>query len=190
MGELSERARFFQGFVRRPKEVGSVIPSSRFMEARIVRLVDPASTRVMVELGPGTGGTTRAVLKAMPEDGRLLAIDTNEEFVTGLADLGDPRLIAQQGTAADMEGFLEQHGLPAPEAIFSGIPFSTMPREVGVKILEDAWRLLPPGGRFMAYQFRDEVYRLARAIMGEPAREREWANIPPMYCFRWDKPEV
>ena len=63
---------FLRGFLRDPAGVGSVIPSSRFMERRIVRMADAAHARVIVELGPGPGGTTRALLDAMPADSRLL----------------------------------------------------------------------------------------------------------------------
>ena len=70
---------FLRGFLNRPKEVGSIIPSSRFMERRIVKTAELASARLAVELGPGTGGTTRALLRKMAPDAILVAI----ELVTG-----------------------------------------------------------------------------------------------------------
>ena len=53
---------FFRGFLRQPALIGSVIPSSRFLERRIVEAYGIAHSRMVVELGPGTGGTTRAIL--------------------------------------------------------------------------------------------------------------------------------
>ena len=188
MVDLAERARFFRGFIRRPREVGSIIPSSRFLEQRIVRLVDATAAQTVVELGPGTGGTTRAVLAGLPADARLLAIDTSPDFVRALQQCPDGRLIAQQGSAEALADILRGHALPAPDVIFSGIPFSTMPRATALGILEAVWAALAPGGRFMAYQFRDEVYRLGATVMGEPLVECEWLNLPPMHCYSWDKP--
>lgn len=48
------RFAFLQGFLERPKEVGSIIPSSRFLERRIVRAARADTAKVLVELGPGT----------------------------------------------------------------------------------------------------------------------------------------
>ena len=59
------RVLFLQDFLKRPREVGSIIPSSRFLERRIVRCAELRNASTVVELGPGTGGTTRAVLRAM-----------------------------------------------------------------------------------------------------------------------------
>ena len=56
------RIAFFQAFLRKPKEVGSIIPSSRFLMRRVVRQARVDRARLVVELGPGTGGSTRALL--------------------------------------------------------------------------------------------------------------------------------
>lgn len=189
MTTLGDRLTFLKGFIDRPREVGSIIPSSRFLERRICRVIDAAHARTLVELGPGTGGTTRAVLNAMPADARLLAIDTNPAFVEQLQAIRDPRLRVTEGSAADLPRLLAEHGLSAPDIVFSGIPFSTMPEAVANAILEAVWKGLAPGGRFTAYQFRDAVARQGRAVMGAPLVECEWINIPPMHFYSWDKPE-
>ena len=71
-----DRFAFFRGFLKRPKQVGSIIPSSRFLERRVTRATRAHRAKLIVELGPGTGGTTRALLRAMqlaqPVTGRSL----------------------------------------------------------------------------------------------------------------------
>ena len=79
-----ERLAFLRGFLRHPAEVGSVIPSSRWLEQRLVRAARPGQARVVVELGPGTGGTTRALLRALAPGARLLAIELSADFATRL----------------------------------------------------------------------------------------------------------
>jgi phospholipid N-methyltransferase len=189
MTTMADRLTFLKGFLQRPREVGSVIPSSGFLEQRLRRVIDAAHTRTVVELGPGTGGTTRAVLAALPADARLLAIDTNPAFVRELQGIRDPRLQVAEGSAADLAALIRAEGLPAPDIVFSGIPFSTLPPDVAHGILESVWAALAPGGRFTAYQFRDAVCRQGRAVMGEPLVECEWVNLPPMHFYSWDKPE-
>ena len=182
------RIAFFQGFLRNPMEVGSVIPSSRFLERRLAHSAGLARARVVVELGPGTGGTTRALLRAMGDDARLLAIELNADFVPLLrAKTPDPRLHVCQGDAADLPALLSAHGLAAPDVVVSGIPFSTLPRATGLGILRSIHASLPEGGRFVAYQVRDRVETLGNRVFGPASVEVVLRNIPPMRVFRWTK---
>ncbi len=179
---------FFMGFLRSPEVVGSVIPSSRFLERRIVEAADLGEASIVVELGPGTGGTTQALLECMPANSRLLAIETDPKFVRLLNDDPDPRLVAHQGSAASLPDILAEHGLGEPDVVISGIPFSTMPQEVGTGIIKAIQQSLAGGGRFVAYQFRSRVAELGREIMGEPEEVKVLRNVPPMSVYRWVKP--
>ena len=179
---------FLKGFLERPKEVGSIIPSSRWMERRITRTAEIATANVIVELGPGTGGTTKALLQAMGPDAKLLAIEINPGFCDLLRDtIDDPRLIVHHGSAADIPEALAKHELAAPDVVLSGIPFSTMPRELGISILESVKASLAPGGRFVAYQFRDVVHTLGKKVFGPASVQLELLNMPPMRVYRWDR---
>ncbi|MGH8678395.1 MAG: class I SAM-dependent methyltransferase [Burkholderiales bacterium] len=181
---------FFLGFLRHPNLVGSVIPSSRFLERRLVDIAAAANAKLVVELGPGTGGTTRAILDALPGDSRLLALEVDPEFVALLRSEADSRLIVHLGSAMDLNEVLALYRLPQPDVVVSGIPFSTMPLTVGRKILGEVWDCLAPGGRFIAYQFRDRVAILGRKLIGRPDIEVELLNAPPMRVYHWRKPAV
>jgi len=181
---------FFRGFLKDPRQVGSVIPSSRFMERRIIEFSALDEAQVVVELGPGTGGTTRALLAAMRPDARLLAIDLDSRFTDIVAAIDDPRLIAVTGSATDLASILEHHGLATCDVVISGIPFSTMPKPVGTAVLESVRDSLSADGVFVAYQFRSEVARLADGVFGAPRRSAAVPlNIPPMRIWQWGKAE-
>ena len=93
VGPLRDSFQFLRGFVRNPAQVGSVVPSSRWLEQRLVREARDRGSAHRVELGPGTGGTTAAILQAMPAAARLLAIELDPDFHRHLrASLADPRL--------------------------------------------------------------------------------------------------
>jgi phosphatidylethanolamine/phosphatidyl-N-methylethanolamine N-methyltransferase len=187
-GLLRDSAEFLRGFVRNPAQVGSVIPSSRVLEQRLVRNAQVKDARTVVELGPGTGGTTAALLRAMQPSARLLAIELDQRFHGHLAaSLHDPRLILELGSAEHLARFLEERRLPAPDAIVSGIPFSTMPPEVSDRIARTIAEVLPPGGRFVAYQVRAHVADFAEPYLGPARKEWEWVNIPPVRVFTWTK---
>lgn len=179
------RLAFLKGFLLRPKQVGSIIPSSRFVERRLVRLAGISEARSVVEIGPGTGGTTRAILRSLPAGGRLLTIEINPRFADMLRRVPDPRLSVYCGSAERLAEALKEHGMPAPDAIVSGMPFSTMPPTVAHHVLEQIRAVLAPGGRFVAYQVRRKVADLARPVFGAPDKDREFLNVPPLYLFRW-----
>jgi phospholipid N-methyltransferase len=181
------RLEFLQGFLTRPKEVGSIIPSSRFLERRVVRVADIRDARTIVELGPGTGGTTRAVLRAMSPQAHLLAIEINTRFARLLGRIPDRRLTVHEGSAAEIAQALAAHDLPPADAILSGIPFSTMPREQGLAILRSVHDSLTPGGIFVAYQVRDRVEDLGRCVFGDAQVQTVMLNVPPMRVYRWRK---
>jgi phosphatidylethanolamine/phosphatidyl-N-methylethanolamine N-methyltransferase len=182
-----DRFAFFRGFLKRPKQVGSIIPSSRFLERRLTRATRAHRAKLIVELGPGTGGTTRALLRAMQPDARLLAIEINPHFVEVLDRWPDKRLIAVQGSAVDISRILVSRGLSAPDVIVSGIPFSTMTMPIGRDILRSVYDALDPGGAFVAYQVRDRVNTLGREVFGRARVQTELLNVPPMRIYRWEK---
>lgn len=180
---------FLRGFFEKPKEVGSIIPSSRWMERRITRTADLAHAELAIELGPGTGGTTRALLAALPAHAKLLAIEINPDFCDLIErSIDDPRLIVHQGSAAEIPEALVKHDLGSPDVVLSGIPFSTMPRALGLAILRSVRASLKPGGRFVAYQFRDVVHTLGKQVFGPASVQLELLNVPPMRVYRWDIP--
>lgn len=164
-----------------------MIPSSRFLERRIVALAETRSAQTVVELGAGTGGTTRAILRALSPGARLLSIEINPRFCALLRRIGDPRLTVHYGGAQELREAILLYGLPAPDAVISGIPFSTLGPGVGPMIIETISATLPFGGRFVAYQVSKHVEDLARPLLGPARVEMELLNIPPLRIYRWEK---
>ena len=180
---------FLCGFVRNPAQVGSIVPSSRQLEQRLVRSARLREARTVVELGPGTGGTTSAFLQAMSPTAQLLAVELDSEFHRRLhASIVDPRFDLALGSAERLYEFLSARWLPPPDAIISGIPFSTMPPEVSSRVAAAVAHVLQPGGRFVAYQVRGHVSNFMTPHLGPPHRSWEVINLPPVRVFAWIKP--
>lgn len=184
---LGAHLRFASAFLKSPRVVASVVPSSPLLERRIVRAADIRRSRVVVEFGGGTGGTTRALLRALPQDGRLVVIERTLEFIAGLERIGDPRLTVAHDCASTIRAQLQRIGCTGADVVVSGIPFSTLPEEVARSIIDELYAALVPGGRFVAYQFTDRVADYARPVMGEPRLEHEFWNVPPVKVFTWTK---
>lgn len=178
---------FFQAFLKSPRVVASLVPSSSFLERRLVRAANLGDAAVIMELGAGTGGTTRALLGAMRPDARLLAIERTESFVAPLRQIDDPRLTVINGCASSLVRELQQRDLAGADVVISGIPFSTLPSALARTVVEEVHRALNPNGRFVAYQFTDRVADYARPIMGRPDVQLELVNVPPLKIFTWVK---
>ena len=188
LGDLTDRLAVLKGFMGSPNGVASMFPSSRWLEQRIVRAARLSQARCVVELGPGTGGTTRALLRAMPAQSNLLAIELNPGFHEHVKKVvRDPRLHIELGSAEDVGAFLAARRLPAADAVISGIPFSTMPRDVGERIAQAVAQCLAPGGRFVAYQWTPVVSERTTPYLGSPEVQFEAFNLPPMRVFVWTR---
>ena len=181
---MNERLLFARTFLKRPRALGSLVPSSRFLARQIMAQVD-WSARVIVEYGPGVGTLTGAVLRRLRPDGVLVAIESSPEFVAYLREqYRDPRLRVIEGSAADITAILRDLELPAADCIISGIPYSTMPAPTLERILAESRGALRPGGRFIVYQFSGAVLPHLRRFFG-PVRQRfELRNILPARIFR------
>jgi phospholipid N-methyltransferase len=180
----SERLAFLRGFFKHPVMVGSVIPSSRRLIDKMLGQVNWEETRLFVEYGPGVGTFTRVILDRLPENAKLVTIDTNPEFTAFLKEsIDDPRLVAVTASAADVEKVLSDRGLPAADYVLSGLPFSTLPPGVGNAIGAATARAIRPGGAFLVYQFSPKVRDFIAPVFDRIERGFEWLNVPPATLF-------
>lgn len=185
--QLNGRFAFFQEFLKHPLQIGSIIPSSHFLEQRIQEAAAIDSAKFVVELGGGIGNTTRAILRMMPQDAKLLSIEINPRFHAFVSGIEDDRLIAHLGSACELNEIISMYGLGAPEAVISGIPFSTMLHRDGSQVIEAISSLLAPNGRFVAYQVSKRIVSLCRPYLSLEQIRMELLNIPPMRIYRWEK---
>ena len=82
--KFDDEIRFFKGWIDRPKAVGSIVPTSSVTARRMASVVDPASGLPVLEVGPGTGVITRAILERGVLPGDLVAVEYAEDFVRHL----------------------------------------------------------------------------------------------------------
>jgi phospholipid N-methyltransferase len=164
--------------------VGSIIPSSRVLIDKMLRPVDWENTRVFVEYGPGVGTFTRPILGLLGPEATLVTIDTNADFTHYLKEsIDDPRLVAVNGSAADVEKILEDRGLGKADYVLSGLPFSTLPPGVGDAIAKATSEVIRPGGAFLVYQFSPKVRDFIAPHFDRLDRGFEWINVPPAQLF-------
>lgn len=175
---------FVRGFIKHPVMVGSIVPSSSVLIRHMLEPVDWANTKLFVEYGPGVGTFCRPVLERLPGDAKLIAIDTNPDFIDYLQDeIRDSRFSAVLGSAADVERIIAEHGFEKADYILSGLPFSTLPEGVGPAIASATHRALRSGGAFLVYQFRAKARDFLAPHFRRIDKDFEWVNVPPCFLF-------
>jgi phospholipid N-methyltransferase len=171
---------FFRGFLENPAMVASVVPSSQATIDGMLAKVDWDRCRLFVEYGPGVGTFTTRILDCLPEDGKLLAIDTNPRFVDFLRKtISDPRFEVVLGSATDVERFVRESGEPHADYIISGLPFSSLPEDVAQQIVAASYAVLRDGGAFMTYQFRTTARDLTASRFDRIETGLALLNVPP-----------
>lgn len=181
---LGETLLFASNFLRHPSMLGSIIPSSRFLVDQVLEPIDWGRARVIVEYGPGVGTFTGEILRRMRGDARLVAIETNRDFVRFLERaLPDPRLHVVHDSAAEVQAVLGRLSLPAPRYIISGIPLGSMPDPVRIDIALKSRAALEPGGAFLVYQFTARALPALKRAFDDVRRSFERRNFPPAQLF-------
>lgn len=175
---------FFRGFLKHPVMVGSIIPSSDRLIEKMLAPVDWGKCKVFVEYGPGVGTFCRPILEKMAPDARLIAIDTNPDFIAYLdATILDSRFTAVEGSAADVATILDELGLEGADYVLSGLPFSTLPAGVGERIGAATAQVMQPGGAFLVYQFSPKVRDFIAPHFTRIDHGMEWWNVPPAQLY-------
>ncbi len=176
---------FGRTFLRHPRMLGSVVPSSRFLISRILRQVEWADTRVVVEAGPGVGTVTTGLLDRVGRDGSVVAFEMNPTFVAHLrSEIADSRLRVLHRSAAEAEPALAELGIGRADLLVSGIPLSGLTRSGRLDLLAGWRRVLRPGGVLVVYQFTRSALPDLKHVFGSVRQEFEPLNVLPAQVFR------
>jgi phospholipid N-methyltransferase len=185
---MSDRRLFLRSWLQNPMRVGAVAPSGRALAELITGQITAADCPI-IELGPGTGAFTRALIARGVPEHRLVLIEADASFARTLQDRFPAARVVTMDAAmlGYASGFLgdEQAG-----AVVSGLPLASMPAAKTSAIIEGAFRHLRPGGAFYQFTYfpRCPIRPDALRRLGLEARRAGIAvvNVPPaiVYCIR------
>ncbi|SHE38854.1 Phospholipid N-methyltransferase [Modicisalibacter ilicicola DSM 19980] len=185
---LSQNKQFFlfaKNFIKHPRMLGSIIPSSPFLVRRMLSHIDWQRARVLVEYGPGVGTFTREILRQMHPEAVLLVLETNEDFVAFLEQTcPDPRLQVIHGSAEDIQEILAEKGLGAADYVIAGIPLSTLPATTKDDILRSTQQVIAPSGAFLLYQFSPSILPHLHKTFSSVQRNFIPLNFLPAHFYR------
>lgn len=182
---------FLHEFVRNWKTVGAVAPSSPALAYRMMESAEVGKARHILELGPGTGSFTEAILDVMPHGCSYLGIELNEKFVSRLK----PRFPTMDFRIAGAQEFDFASYVSSREpfdVVVSGLPWTAFPRALQEAILGNVLPHLVPGGRFATFAYygfhrlpSGQRFRglLHNRLPGVETSRVVWGNMPPAFVY-------
>lgn len=176
---LDDEVHFLKSWIEKPLSTGAVMPSSRQLARTMARYVDPDSKGPVIELGPGTGPVTSALVERGIDPKRLVLVEFNPTFCR-LLRTRYPGATVVQGDAYRLKPLLEKLLRDPAAAIVSGLPLVTKPLRTRLRLMADALTLLAPGAPFVQFTYA-MVPPIPKALEGITAEASEtiWLNLPP-----------
>ncbi len=163
------------------------MPSGRLLARTMAQFVDPDSTGPVVELGPGTGAITSALVERGIEQKRLVLVEYNPSFCALLRDRYPQARVVQGDAYTLCESLRSVLSAPA-SAIVSGLPLVTKPMLTRLRLIRDAFVALAPGAPFVQFTY-SVVPPIPKSLPGvsTEASERIWMNLPPARVWVYRK---
>ena len=182
---LADNFRFLKALIARPKTVGAVIPSSPALARAMARQIDPKAGPVL-EIGPGTGVISEAILERGVAPDQLTLVEYDDELARHLkARFAHVQVI--QGDAFDLDHTLHGHnGLPFG-AIISSLPLLNHPVPQRLAYMESLTRRLAPGAPLIQFSYGAHAPVAPPPGFGVIRVAQVWSNIPPAKVWVYRK---
>jgi phosphatidylethanolamine/phosphatidyl-N-methylethanolamine N-methyltransferase len=184
---FDDEVRFIRSWLEKPLSTGAVTPSGRVLARAMARYVEPEMPGPVVELGPGTGPVTEALVDHGVDPARLVLVEFNPTFCQ-LLRARFPAATVVQADAYGLRRVLTKLLRQPAAAMVSGLPMFTKPVRTRVRLLHEALSLLSPGGPFVQFTYA-VVPPIPRPFAGVTAEasERIWMNLPPARVWVYRK---
>jgi phosphatidylethanolamine/phosphatidyl-N-methylethanolamine N-methyltransferase len=184
---FEDEARFLRSWLERPLVTGAVTPSGKLLARTMASYVDPRVPGPVIELGPGTGPVTDALVRRGLAQDRLVLVEYNPEFCK-LLKRRFPRAVIVQGDAYDIRESVGEAIDDPAAAVVSSLPLFNKPLDKRLELLNEAQELMTPGAPFI--QFTYAVVPPIPTQSGEytaHASNRVWLNLPPARVWVYRK---
>lgn len=140
---FDKEAKFFKSWIDKPKTMGAILPTSSFTANKMASLIKTDNTSPILELGPGTGVITKAILDRGVEPKNLFSIEYNDEFIDGLNE-EFPDVNILHGDAFELEELLKPYNLEKFGCVISAVPMLNFSNEGRIILLNKLFNLLEP----------------------------------------------
>lgn len=189
---LVDNARFIRQWIANPRLIGAVSPSGRALARTMAGFVDLNRDGPIVELGPGTGPVTQALLARGVAPDRLVLVEYESRFCHLLAERF-PGVNIVQGDAYGLKATLEGKVVGRISTVVSSLPLLVRPERDRVELLHQAFELMGDDGLFIQFTYgltKSPMPLHARGVTGAYVGKGSapvMLNIPPARVWRYRK---
>ena len=187
---LEDEARFLRSWFERPLVTGSVTPSGKMLARTMASYVDPRVDGPVIELGPGTGPVTDALVRRGIAQERLILIEYNPDFCD-LLERRFPRATIVQGDAYAIRETAGPLLSAKGAATISSLPLFTKPLEQRLGLLNAAHDLMQPSAPFVQFTYAlvPPIPKHCDAGSYMASRSNKvWLNLPPARVWVYRRP--
>lgn len=179
--------RFIRSWMEKPLAMGAVAPSGKALARTMAGYVDPQVAGPVIELGPGTGPVTQALVNQGVDPARLVLVEFDPNFCKLLRQRY-PAATVVQGDAYSLRHLLGSVVQEPAAAVVSSLPLFTKPLKTRLRLVYEAFGLMLPGSPFVQFTYA-AVPPIPRALdrVHSEGSERVWMNIPPARVWVYRK---
>lgn len=177
---------FIRSWIDKPLTTGAVMPSGKMLARTMAKYVDPQIEGPVIELGPGTGAVTDALVEHGVDPARLVLVESNPDFCRLLRSRYSTAIV-MQGDAYALRRLIGNYKPAA--AIVSGLPLMTRPFRQRNRLIVDAFELMAPHAPFIQFtyaMFSSPVPKRPAGVGAEVSKPI-WMNLPPARVWVYRK---
>ena len=177
---LDDEVRFIRSWLEKPLAIGAVSPSGRVLARTMARYVDTGIPGPVIELGPGTGPVTEALVARGVHPSRLVLVEFNPAFCR-LLRTRYPEATVVQGDAYALKRLLGDKLEQPAAAVVSGLPLLTKPVRTRLRLINEAFELMQRHAPFVQFTYSMTTSPIPKSLprVEAEASQRIWMNLPP-----------
>jgi len=182
---MKENTLFFQRFIKNSGKIGAIAPSSKFLVKQVIDMISFEKTKVLVELGAGTGILSSAILRQKKKETNVIMLEPDEEFFGMLKKKfpHEEKVQVVQESAQNLPGVLAKLDFKKVDCVVSSLPFMTLGHKVSETILSTIAEILASGGHFVFYQYTPFRIFLVMKYFRIERFAFTALNAPPAFVF-------
>ncbi|MGE5398002.1 MAG: class I SAM-dependent methyltransferase [Chitinophagales bacterium] len=181
----TDKKQFFKKFIESPTQIGSIVPSSRFLANKMLRPIDWANARFIAELGAGTGVFTKHIQMNKHCNCEVAVFEKDDDMRNRLNNTYPELKFCKDAIRLSEE--VQSMGIDSLEAVVSGLPFALFKEEVREQIIDEVLQALKPNGIFVAFQYSLQMKKMLSSKFSKVEIFFEPLNLPPAFvyvCFK------
>ena len=178
---MEEKLIFFKNFLKSPRKIGSIIPSSKFLSNKITEQQDLSKAKCIVELGAGVGCFTSQIIKKKSEIAQFYVFEQNMDMQNILKQKFSNLKIYDN--ANDLSKYVKTKEIEQPDTIISGLPFTSLEKNLRYSILEQVYNSLTNDGKFITFQYSLHLLKYFKKNYKKVEIKIVPLNIPMAYIY-------